>query len=87
MDAPAFLAYTAIVALAAAWAVLLLARVGLRDWVVVRAPRLISELAACDFCLSWWLCVIFSLVAAFVVGDFRLLLCALTATPITRFLL
>jgi hypothetical protein len=84
MTASDLLLYTAIVALASAWVELLLIRTGLRDWVEAHGSRWWAEMASCTFCLSWWLCCVISLVAAAIVCDFRLLLCAILATPLTR---
>lgn len=55
----------------------------LRDWVVLKAPRLISEAFSCDFCLCWWICLILSLLSAPFFGWWAVI-SAPVATPVAR---
>lgn len=73
-----------LVALLAAWMVSLMAKVGIVEWMQVHGTALISEMASCDFCLSWWSCVVVSLVVALCCGEWCYVLVPFLATPITR---
>lgn len=76
-----------IVALVAAFTVLLISRIGLRDFIITHSPKLISELFSCDFCLCFWIGLTITLIAHFVVGwPFTFILPA-CSTPIARYLL
>lgn len=86
---------TAAAALLAAFALLFIGRfevsdgVSIRRWVIIHAPRLVSEAFSCDFCLSWWTCLAICLAvwpfsgAAF----WQASAVPVLATPITRFLI
>lgn len=82
-----FICIVLCVALAAAFVILFLDRAELRERVVATAPKLISEMFGCDFCLSWWTCVVLAIIAALIDGEVVILLAPLFATPITRALL
>lgn len=41
------------IALAAAFVILLIGKLGIRDNIIAKAPKLISQLFDCDFCLSF----------------------------------
>lgn len=76
---------TAIVSLLAAWLILLLMKVGVIEWAQVNGSKLVSELASCHFCLSWWSCVVITLIIfVFVCGDVKVCLVPFMAAPITR---
>lgn len=76
-----------VIALFAAWIILLLGKTGLRERGQVKAPKLIAEMLSCDFCLSWWTCLLTSIVVAVVTGELLPIPCALAATPITRYII
>ena len=82
-----FVFLTLIIALFATFVILLTERVGIREKVQIRAPKLMSELFSCDFCLSFWVCLITSLVISAFSNIDIVLLTAIAATPITRKLL
>ena len=63
------------VALVASFFLLLFKKIGI---------DLISELAHCDFCLSWWLSLIVAIIAAAIIGDWWAIATAILATPICR---
>ena len=67
-----------IVALVAAFAVL-------RRLAQERGSKLLAELASCDFCLCWWIC----LFASLVINELSVesVLVAVCATPIARYIL
>lgn len=77
-----------LVGMLVAFAVLFLGRfevrgASLRNWVVMRAPALVSEAFSCDFCLCWWFSLAGCAVLSLVVG-WWVLLAAPVATPIAR---
>ncbi len=83
----AFICLMFCVALFAAFIIIFLVTTGLRELVVATAPRFVSQLFSCDYCLSWWVAVVLSVVAAVIMGDAALLLIPFMSTPITRALL
>ena len=82
-----FLCAAVIIALISCWVILFITKTGAREYVEVHAPTLISKMFGCDFCLSWWLCLFFSLCFAIGTGNPVITLCAFCATPITRYYL
>lgn len=72
------------VALLAAFVVLLLKKLGVIEAGQIYGSRLVSELCSCDFCLSWWACLFIAVVIAITEGDFTAVFAAMMATPITR---
>ena len=49
------------IALFAAFGIMLISKLGLRDMIIADAPKLLSMLFECDFCLSWWTCLALSI--------------------------
>lgn len=79
------LVFTAVVvALLAAFVILFLARTGAREWLEVHSPRLLAEMFSCDFCLSWWTCLILAIV---LFPFWTAIIIAILATSITRYIL
>ena len=76
-----------LIASASAFGILLIGRLGLRDEIVMRAPRLISQLFECDFCLSFWVSLILAVILALVLPDASILITPLISTPLTRILI
>lgn len=68
----------------ASFFVLFITKIGLRERIIATAPKLVSELFACDFCLSWWTGLFFSAVAAAIMSNWLVLAIAVIAAPITR---
>lgn len=81
------LAFAIIVALASAFIILLISKVGMRDEVITRAPKLISQLFGCDFCLSFWISLILAIILAIIFRELYIVLTPIMSTPISRFLL
>ena len=76
-----------IVALVTAFTILLISRIGLRDFIIIRSSKPISKLFSCDFCLCFWIGLTITLIAHFIVGwPFTFILPA-CSTPIARYLL
>lgn len=78
---------TFIIALIVAFIILLIGKLGLRNYLIARAPKLISELLECDFCLSFWLSLILACILAIIIGDINIIFIPVLSTPIIRFLL
>lgn len=76
-----------IVALLAAFVILLITKLGLREKVIVRGNDFFSEMFSCDFCLSFWCGLFFSLAFTIASGSFLFFLVPFLSTPITRRLL
>lgn len=75
------------IALAAAFVILLIGKLGIRDSVIAKAPKLISQLFDCDFCLSFWTSVILAVILANFFSEFSILFIPIISTPITRILI
>lgn len=82
-----FIFVTACIALIAAFIILLIGKIGLREYVILVAPRLISKLFSCDFCLSFWLAFVLAILAALICGSLIFVVIPLFSTPITRILI
>lgn len=80
----AYLIIAVAVALVASFFLLLFKKIGIVEWLQVHGSDLISELAHCDFCLSWWLSLIIAIIAAAIIGDWWVIATAVLATPICR---
>lgn len=70
----------------AAFVLLLFGKWGLIDWVVVHGNKPLSQMAQCQFCLSWWTNVALTILFCLFVWDFSIyyILVPFVATPITR---
>ena len=75
------------VALSAAFAILLIGKLGIRDNIIAKAPKLISQLFDCDFCLSFWTSVILAVILAIFFREMSIILIPIISTPITRILI
>lgn len=75
------------IALVAAFAILLIGKLGIRDSIIARAPKLISQLFDCDFCLSFWVSVILAVILAIFFREMNILFIPIISTPITRILI
>ena len=71
----------------AAFVIMLLGKLGIRDEIVTKAPKLISKLFDCDFCLSFWLSLILAIILAIFLNSFSVLFIPILSTPITRLLI
>lgn len=75
------------IALAAAFVILLIGKLGIRDNIIAKAPKLISQLFDCDFCLSFWTSLILAVILAIFFREMNILLIPIVSTPITRILI
>lgn len=71
----------------AAFAILFAERLGIRDKIVAEAPKLISQLFECDFCLSFWTSLILAIILAIIFDEMSIIFIPIVSTPITRILL
>lgn len=71
----------------AAFAILLAERLSIRDKIVAEAPKLISQLFECDFCLSFWTSLILAIILAIIFNEMSIIFIPIVSTPITRILL
>lgn len=75
------------IALAAAFAILLIGKLGIRDNIIAKAPKLISQLFDCDFCLSFWTSLILAIILAIFFNEMSIIFIPIISTPITRILI
>ena len=76
--------YVVLVALLAAFMVLLVKKWGIAEYWQIHGNDFVSRLFSCDLCMSFWACVIVSAVAMVVSGDVRMTAVPFMAMPITR---
>ena len=81
------LAYAGIVALIANFLLLLAYKLGIVEWLQVHGNDIVSKMAHCDFCMSWWISVFLTVVLLVAVNDVDLLIVPVIATPLARKLL
>ena len=74
-----------LLALCATFILLLITKLGWREKGQIYAPKLISDMFNCDFCISFWTCFVLSvLLFIFVDRDWIVLLYPVFASPIVR---
>jgi hypothetical protein len=78
------ISYTAVTALFASWIISLLTKWKIIERCQVHAPKLISEMCRCNFCLSWWACVVITVPAVIATGNLWLCVIPVLATNITK---
>lgn len=84
-----------LIALTAAFIILLLTKIGIIEWLQVngikakndRLNDIVSKLANCNFCLSFWSGLILSVIVALVTSNYELLIAPILTAPITRYVL
>lgn len=75
-----------LVALLAAFVVLLVKKWGIAEYWQIHGNDFVAKLFSCDLCMSFWACVIISVVATVALGDVRMMAVPFMAMPITRML-
>ena len=70
-----------------AFTILLLSKTGIREAIIAKAPRIISKLFSCDFCLSFWMSLILACILAIFFKEISILFIPILSTPITRILI
>lgn len=86
MEKTEFLCIVAMVALMAAFAVLLVKKWGIAEWMQVHGDKYMSRLFSCDLCMSFWAGVIISVIAVLFMDDCAYIFIPVLSTPITRML-
>lgn len=76
-----------VVALIAAFVLTLLRKWGVIEWVQIYGNDFFSKMFNCDFCLSWWMCVLICFFALIFTGNPAFLGVPFCSTMITRVLL
>lgn len=80
-----FLTIVVLVALLASFLVLLLTKWGVVEWMQVHGDTMLSKMASCSFCLSFWMCLLLTLVVVLGTDNALYMSVPFFATPITRF--
>lgn len=81
------LVFSVVVALWVCFLLLLAYKLGIIEWLQVHGGDVVSKLASCDFCMSWWLSVLLTLILFCFLGNSLLVVVPFLATPIARRLL
>jgi hypothetical protein len=79
-----FLVIILLVALLAAFVILLADKLKLIERVQVRGNDFFAEMFNCQFCLSFWTATIICVAAFLLLRDYRLLAVPFLSTPLTR---
>ena len=82
-----FIYYIILVALIAAFVLTLLRKWGVIEWVQVHGNEFFAKMFNCDFCLSWWACVLICFFGFVLTADPVDLGVPFCSTMITRILL
>ena len=75
-----------LVALLAAFMVLLVKKWGWAEWMQVHGDKYLSQLFGCDLCMSFWASVIICVTVACINDDCGMVFVPMFTTPITRML-
>ena len=79
-----FLFRVCVMASLSAFTLLLLVKWKVIEWMQVHGNDFLSKMANCDFCLSWWVNVILSIILFAVTLDVTVLAVPFCATMLTR---
>ena len=75
------------IACIASFIILFISKVNLRNFIIVRAPKIISKLFSCDFCLCFWISLILAIILAIIFNNINIIITPIISTPVARFLL
>ena len=78
------LIYAIFVACTSAFLLLLAYKWGIVEWLQVHGGAIVSKMANCDFCLSWWVNVVLSVILFAVTLDVTVLAIPFVSTMLTR---
>ena len=81
------LEYATMIALWVAFLLMLAYKLGIVEWMQINGNKFFSEMAHCDFCMSWWLSLIVTMMIMCFTCNLHLLVVPFIATPIARKLL
>lgn len=76
----------ALVALYAAFVVLLVKKWGIAEWMQVHGDRYLSQMFGCDLCMSFWSAVLLCAIVSIAADCGLYMAVPLFSTPITRML-
>ena len=74
------------IALAAAFVVLLVKKWGIAEWMQIHGDAFTSKLFSCDLCMGFWANFLITIVVMCITDDASLIVIPIMATPITRML-
>ena len=74
------------IALAAAFVVLLLKKWGIAEWMQIHGDAFTSKLFSCDLCMGFWANFLITMAVMCVTDDASMIVTPIMATPITRML-
>ena len=77
----------AVVSLVSAFIILLAKKVGIIEWMQVHGDKFISQMASCDFCLSFWTGTVVLLGMACCYDEPLLVFGGVLTCPLTRLML
>ena len=81
------MALAVIIAAIAAFFILFMEKTGYRDRMIANSPKLISQMYECDFCLSFWISVVFTICIIISEHNLSYVYIPFISAPITRRLL
>lgn len=76
-----------VIGLVAAFFVTLAKKWGIIEQIQMRGNEFFSEMARCDFCLSWWTCCVLTLLYVLATGNVDMIYMPFVGTMISRYLL
>ena len=86
MTIESLLVCVVLVALVAAFFILLATKLGIVEWMQVHGDKFISGMANCTFCLSFWTCTVLFVGVACWYDEVMLIFGGMLSSPITRYL-
>lgn len=75
-----------VVGIIAAFFVMLAKKWGIIEQIQMRGNEFFSEMARCDFCLSWWTCCVLTLLYVLATGNVDMIYMPFVGTMISRYL-
>ena len=76
-----------VVGIIAAFFITLAKKWGIVEQVQMRGNEFFSQMAHCDFCLSWWTCCVLALLYVLATGNVDMIFIPFVGTMISRYLL
>ena len=76
-----------VVGIIAAFFITLAKKWGIVEQVQMKGNEFLSQMAHCDFCLSWWTCCVLTLLYVLATGNVDMIYMPFIGTMISRYLL
>ena len=76
-----------VIGIVAAFFITLAKKWGIVEQMQMRGSELVSEMAHCDFCLSWWMSCVLTLLYVLATGEVDMVYMPFVGTMVSRFLL